>query len=188
METPDSGSHFYFGYVARAHGIRGEVRIQSDVDDPSAYTSLESLHLGKEAHDIRAYAVESLRWLDHGAAIVKLRQVASRNEAELLAGLRIYLDNKLLPHVEEGGFYYHDVIGFELIDGRHGLVSTITDIIELPAQDVFQLHIDGVEVLVPIVDAWIKRVDFEAGKIEVNLPEGLIDLYLEDRPKKARSE
>jgi 16S rRNA processing protein RimM len=188
MEAPDSGSHFYFGYVARAHGIRGEIRIQSDVDDPSVYTSLEILHLGKEQDNLRTHAVESFRWLDHGAAIVKLRKVESRNEAELLTGLRIYLDQKHLPQLEEGSFYYHDVIGFELVDSRHGPLSAITDIIELPAQDVFQLHIDGIEVLVPIVDDWIKLVDFEAGKIEVNVPEGLIDLYLEDRPPKALSD
>ena len=185
MEPVSSNSLFYFGYVARAHGIRGELRIKAEVDAPEHYSKLASIFIGKQPAFSKSYAVESLRWLEGRSAILKLKGVNTRNESEQLAGTSLYLDVGLLPRIESNSFYYHDVIGFDLVDKHEGTLASIQDIIELPGQDAFQLFIDGIEVLIPIVNDWILAVNFDTGQIEMQLPEGLVNLYLEDRPRKA---
>lgn len=182
---PDiSGPTFFrFGRVLKAHGIRGELRISADVDSVEPYGKVDTLYLALKNQQPRPFSVEVLRWQAGATALVKLKSVNTRNESELLAGAEIFLDEKWLPALEEDEFYYHDVIGFDLVDLSRGPLGPVQDVLELPAQDVFQIFIDSVEVLVPIVDDWIEAVDFEAKRIEVDLPPGLIELFLEDKPR-----
>ena len=64
------------------------------------------------------------------------------------------------------------------VDENGQSVGVCTDVLEYPHQSLFQIDHQGVEVLLPIVDELIRRVDREARRIVVSLPEGLLDVYL----------
>ncbi|MGK0127811.1 MAG: 16S rRNA processing protein RimM, partial [Candidatus Azotimanducaceae bacterium] len=76
-------------------------------------------------------------------------------------------------------FYFHEVIGYTLEDVNHGDVGEIVGINDRTAQALFEVDKDGIEIFIPMIDHFIKKIDRENRKVIVETPEGLIDLYLE---------
>jgi 16S rRNA processing protein RimM len=84
----------------------------------------------------------------------------------------------LLPKLSGNKFYYHEVIGYEIEDVNYGKVGHITGINDFTAQALFEIDKDGIQILVPVNDEIIKKVDHKNKIIIIDTPEGLIDLYL----------
>lgn len=100
-------------------------------------------------------------------------------EAQALAGHDLYLPLDLLPELTGNQFYFHEVTGFKVIDVEKGEIGIIQSIIEYPAQPLFSIMNGDKEILIPVIDPIIKKVDREQRTITIEAPNGLIDLYLE---------
>jgi 16S rRNA processing protein RimM len=85
----------------------------------------------------------------------------------------------LLPKLEGNKFYFHEVIGFSIEDKNFGIVGKIKGINDATAQALFEIDREGIEILIPMNDEFIVKVDREHQTIIVDTPEGLIDLYLD---------
>lgn len=116
--------------------------------------------------------------ISNNIGIVKFEDINSIEDTDSIISAPIYLPDELLPPLEEGQFYYHEVIGYKIQDSALGFVGEITDIITLPKNEIFSFIYQGVEVLAPLNDAVIRKIDHENKVVEVTLPEGLIDIYL----------
>ncbi|WP_316929035.1 ribosome maturation factor RimM [Nitritalea halalkaliphila] len=86
----------------------------------------------------------------------------------------------MLPPLEEDQYYYHDLVGFEVQDEQHGSIGTVDALYDLQTQNLLGVTYRGKEVLIPITDGILIRVDQRERKVYTRLPEGLLDLYLED--------
>jgi 16S rRNA processing protein RimM len=86
----------------------------------------------------------------------------------------------LLPKLEGDKFYFHEVIGFTINDQDFGEVGILQGINDSTAQSLFEIDRDGIEILIPMNDEFIVKVDRKNKTILLNTPEGLIDLYLEE--------
>ena len=95
-------------------------------------------------------------------------------------GNEIYSPLTLLPKLEGNKFYFHEVVGFSVIDEQKGDIGTLASVIDHPAQPLFQVMKNGIEILIPVIDPVIKRVDREQKTLFIEAPNGLIDLYLGD--------
>jgi 16S rRNA processing protein RimM len=104
--------------------------------------------------------------------------VTDEISADRIIGSELYLPLALLPALSGNKFYYHEVIGFKLIDSTHGHIGTITAINDSASQALFEAEKEGKQLLVPINDDIITKVDRERKTIHVSTPDGLIDLYL----------
>ena len=91
-----------------------------------------------------------------------------------------YLPLELLPQLEGNKFYYHEVIGFSMEDLHYGNIGVITGINDQSAQALFEVKKDTTELLIPMIDEFIKQVDRKNKKIIVQTPDGLIDMYLDE--------
>ena len=91
----------------------------------------------------------------------------------------LYLPLAALPKLEGNKFYYHEVIGFTIEDASFGTVGKIVSVNDTTAQPLFEVERGPIEILIPMNDDIIKKVDREHKKIHIEAPEGLIDLYLE---------
>ena len=89
----------------------------------------------------------------------------------------------LLPKLTGNQFYFHEVVGFRVVDSNHGDIGTLEQVIEYPAQPLFQIMKNGVEVLIPVIDEVIDKVDRDNKTIFITAPNGLIELYLDDLNK-----
>jgi 16S rRNA processing protein RimM len=85
-----------------------------------------------------------------------------------------------LPELGEDQYYYHELVGFEVIDDSLGLIGEVKVIYDMETQDLLGVEHKGKEVLIPIQDQIIQKVDKAAKKVYCSLPTGLIDIYLED--------
>lgn len=168
---------FYLGRVAKTHGIKGGVSIKLDVDDPTVYQDLEFMLLDIN-NTLTPFFIESMS-LSGDKAFVKFQDINDVETASGLMGVEVYLPLEFLPILTGTQFYFHEVIGYELIDTKKGSLGPIKSILEYSTSAIIQAFVGDKEVLIPIADEVIKEVDREGRKMVVEAPEGLIDMYLE---------
>ena len=167
---------FYLGRVAKTHGIKGEVTIRLDVDDPSAYRNMKFflLEINKV---LTPFFVEKVS-CSGDKFYVTIQDIKTVEAAAALTGKEVYLPLEMLPKLSGKQFYYHEVKGFTLVDEEHGELGPINDVLEYPTQAILQVFKDKKEVLIPILDHVIQKVDRQARKLYIKAPDGLIDMYL----------
>ena len=167
---------FQLGYIVRTHGIKGQVIAFFDVDFPEDYEELESVFLlinGK----LVPFFIDRIEPQAAAKFILKFEDLDTIQEAEKLKGVALYLPLTELPELEEDQFYFHEVIGYQVIDEAKGELGTVTDFFAMPNQDLMAMDFQGQEVLIPVADEIILRTDKANKKIFVKLPEGLLEVY-----------
>jgi 16S rRNA processing protein RimM len=150
------------GVVARAHGIKGEVRVHLHNPASHALDAAESVFIGE-----REYAIESARPVA-GACLVALAGVADRDAADALRGRPVSV-NRADIELEEGEVLLADLVGcrVELQDGSEwGVVSGL----ELGPQDRLVIRQGEVERQLPVVDEFLIDIDLEGRRIVVDPP------------------
>lgn len=168
---------YQLGNVVKTHGLRGELVFFLDTDDPSFYNEMESVFIEINGKLV-PFFIEYIQ-LQGDRALVALEDVEDISAASELVGKSLYLSLTKLPKLPKGQYYYHDLIGFEVFD-RDSYIGTVTEIFQIPNNHLLGVDHQGKEVLVPIEDKIIIDVDMEQRKISVRLPEGLINVYLEE--------
>ncbi|KAA1243889.1 ribosome maturation factor RimM [Aquimarina sp. RZ0] len=168
---------FYLGKIVSKFSFKGEVLIKLDTDDPESYIKMESVFVDYNKNLV-PFFIEKSSLHKSDLLRVKFEDIDSEEEADDLMKAKIYLPLDLLPELEGDKFYFHEVIGFKVIDQSYGEVGVVTNINDSTAQALFEIDHNGVEILIPMNDEFIDKVDRELKTIFVNTPEGLIDLYL----------
>jgi 16S rRNA processing protein RimM len=168
---------FYLGRVAKTHGIKGEVSIKIEADDPSAYQNMKYFFL--EINKVLTpFFVESLS-MNGDKFFVAVQDVKTVEKASELVGKVVYLPLEMLPKLKGNQFYFHEVVGFIVIDEVKGELGPINEILQYPTQAIIQIHKGEKEILLPVLNEIILKVDRKAKRLYVKAPEGLIDMYLE---------
>lgn len=168
---------FYLGKVTKPWGVKGQVVLFLDVDAPEDYAELDSAFV-----DVKGKLVPYFFHVDQlngNKAIVTFEEI-SAEQAAALCGHSLYLPLDLLPKLEGNKFYFHEVVGFSVIDSEKGNIGTLAQVIDYPAQPLFQVMKNEVEILIPVIDEVIDKVDREKKTLYITAPKGLIDLYLEN--------
>tara|TARA_B100000780_G_scaffold31982_1_gene20221 strand:- start:839 stop:1363 length:525 start_codon:yes stop_codon:yes gene_type:complete len=168
---------FYLGKIVTKYSFKGEVVIKLDTDEPELYKEMESVYVEFGSNLVPFFIQKSS--LHKGNQLrVQFEDVYSDEEADSILKCGIYLPMSLLPKLDGNKFYFHEVIGFTVVDLKFGEVGSIVHINDKAAQPLFEIDRDGKDVFIPMIDDFIKKVDRVNKKIEVETPEGLIDLYL----------
>lgn len=168
---------FYLGKIVRKHSFKGEVVIKLDTDEPELYSEMESVYVDL-GNTLVPFFIEKSSLHKGNQLRTKFEDVSSEEDADAILKSDIYLPLTLLPKLEGNKFYYHEVIGFTIIDKNFGEVGVVKNINEKAAQPLFEISRDDKEVFIPMVDDFIKKVDRVNKTISVETPEGLIELYL----------
>lgn len=166
---------YYLGKITKPYGLKGEVILFLDVDDPSEYADLDSAFVEIKGNLIPYFF--QIQNLNGNKATLAFEDI-SKEEALSLVGCELYLPLSNLPKLTGNQFYYHEVIGFKIIDSEYGDIGVLRTIIEYPAQPLLQIMKDETEILIPLIDQVIDKVDRAQKTIFITAPAGLIDLYL----------
>lgn len=164
------------GRITRTHGVRGAVVIAAYGETLGECNADERLFVCSETVSIpRPLTVEEIR--PHGRQWrVRFREVKSREAAESLVGLEIGVPEEQLPPLEEGEYYYYQLIGLKVETAAGRLLGTLQGIMEGPGHDVYVVVDEhGREWLLPAVSDVIRTIDLEGGRLVVDPPAGLID-------------
>jgi 16S rRNA processing protein RimM len=170
------------GRVVKAHGLSGELVVDVRTDDPQArFSPGNHLRLKPSRGGVdsatRECEVESSR--PHGARmLVRLVGVGDRDGADLLRGNLFVVDSADLPPITDPDeFYDHQLEGLAVrtVDGAE--VGSVTEVLHTAAGELLSVRTAaGAEVLVPFVSAIVSSVSLASGVIEIDPPDGLLDL------------
>ncbi|KOF02392.1 ribosome maturation factor RimM [Roseivirga seohaensis subsp. aquiponti] len=171
---------YHLGYIVKPHGLKGEVQVLLDVDYPDEYKTLESVFV-QQGQQLVPFFITAIS-LNGDKAIVRFEDTDSLDLAQSLKGCALYLPLSTLPEREEGDFYFHELVGLKLIDvNTDDAVGMIENVFEAGPQTLLSVkHKTSKEVLIPLTDELIKEIDKENNQIHMFVPEGLVDVYLED--------
>lgn len=167
------------GYIAKAHGVRGEMKAVLDVYDVREYRRKKILYGGKRGAPLSRLELESLRPQQKSDVIVRIKDIGNRDQAAAMIGTTLFIPADELPSLPEGHFYYFQVIGFDVHDETLGKLGTVKDFADGAAHDILIMTYEGREVLIPVIEHIVGRADFETKSLSVNLPEGLLEAYME---------
>ncbi|MEQ9300989.1 MAG: ribosome maturation factor RimM [Cyclobacteriaceae bacterium] len=167
---------YQLGYITKPHGLKGEVIAFLDVDFPEEYENLESVLLLRQ-NELVPFFVSSCAFQTGQRVRLRLEDVQSREEAEAIVGSPIHLPLSTLPDLTGDQFYYHDVVGFKLLDGN-AEIGTIDSIVSTGRQDLFSVRSPkNEEILVPITEGIVNELDREGKRVITTLPDGLVDVF-----------
>ena len=167
---------YFLGKITRRHGLAGNVILKLDTDQPSQYKNLDSIFV--EINGLLVpFFVEKTAFSKQDAL-----NISFKNSSEALVdqslGKNVYLPLSTLPKLSGKQFYYHEIIGFEIFDQDDNNCGVIRSVNDQTAQNYFVTNLDGKEVVIPLIKDWILEVNREERFIKMQLPEGLIDVFL----------
>lgn len=168
---------FYLGKIVKKYSFKGELLIKLDTDQPEIYDDLDAVFI-EVRNALIPFFIERSQLHKSNLLRVQFEGVNTENDADALLKSDVFLPLELLPKLEGNTFYFHEVIGFLITDKNYGDVGQIVGINDTTAQAIFEIEKDGKEILIPMNDDFILKVDRKTKTIFVETPEGLIDLYL----------
>ncbi|CDF80885.1 16S rRNA processing protein RimM [Formosa agariphila KMM 3901] len=170
---------FFLGKIVKKYSFKGELLIKLDTDEPELFEDMDSVFIDLR-NNLVPFFIESSQLHKSELLRIKFEDVDSEADADALLKSDLYLPLSFLPELEGNKFYFHEIIGFTVEDNNFGKVGIIKSINDSTAQALFEIDRDGIEILIPMNDEFISKVDKPNKTIFVETPEGLIDLYLED--------
>ena len=168
---------FYLGKIVRKYSFRGEVIIKLDTDQPQLYAKITHV-LADLGSNLIPFKIEKSLLQKGNQLRVKIEGISSEEQAEAILKTELYLPLDQLPKLTGNKFYFHEVIGFNMVDLNYGPVGKITGINDHSPQALFEVKQGEKEILIPLIDQFIKKVDRQTKTIQVETPEGLIEMYL----------
>ena len=160
------------GAIAGAFGVRGELRIKSFAatpEDIAAYGPL-STEDGSES-----YTLVLTGQTTKGALIARLSGVQTKEQADALRGVQLFVDRDRLPSLPDDEFYHADLVGLDVFDTGGAALGRVKSVQNHGASDLLEIHGPGLNatVLLPFTHAAVPTVDLSAGRIVADPPEGL---------------
>ena len=167
LELDRLDKRIVIGAIVAPHGVRGEFRVIPLTENPDMFRAMKYFFL----EDGRKMSVISARF-HKNVYLVKVNEVNSMDEAELLRGKKVLIDTADLPPLKKDQFYVSDLIGFSAYDVEGSLLGKLKDVLATGSNDVFVVaKADGSEILVPALKANIKEINMADKRILVKLPE-----------------
>ena len=163
------------GYVKAAHGIRGELYVQLYARQADWLDSLEKIYLlAPAALELKCWTIERARPHKEGL-IVLVEGVSDRNVSETMRKSGVYIEEQLLTAPAGETIFLKQILNFTVCDPQEVPLGTVVGFATNGAQDLLCVQTpEGGEVLIPFVEAFIVKIDFDKRSVKMDLPPGLI--------------
>jgi 16S rRNA processing protein RimM len=162
-----SGAQICVARIGAAHGVRGAVKLWTFTEDPMAVTQYGPLATKDGARKFEiAHAREA-----KGHLVATLKDVATRDQAERLNGLELYIPRSKLPATDADEYYHADLIGLSAVNAAFEPIGRVTAIHNFGAGDIIEIApAHGATMLLPFSNAVVPTVDLAAGRVVIELP------------------
>lgn len=157
--------------VVRSHGIKGQLKVRVETDNPKRFLPGESLLLTLEGR-IQEVTVEGFV-PQNRYGIIKLTEVSSLEEADRWRGADLAIPASRLRHLEPGRYYTFQLLGLAVVSPQGQHLGTISQIEETPSGDIYLVKDESGGFYVPARGDIIQRIDLERGVMEIRDVEGL---------------
>lgn len=169
---------FLLGRIVKVNKKTAEVIIATDVDDPTAHVDNEVLFIEIDG-GLVPFFTSQMELSGDDTYRLFFEDWGDPVKAQRLVGCKTFLPLTKLTALQDDQFYYHDLIGFHLTDKKLGNIGTIAEIFETPEQTLLQVFFKETEILIPLADDFFVSINKAKKRLTLDLPDGLIDLYLD---------
>jgi 16S rRNA processing protein RimM len=154
--------------IGAAHGVRGAVKLWTFTEDPLAVQSYGPLMTKDGARRFEIADVREAK--DHLVATFK--GIATRNDAEKLNGIELYVPREKLPATEDDEYYHADLIGLAAVNAADEPLGRVVAIHNFGAGDIIEIAPPkGTTMLLPFTNAVVPTVDIAGGRVVIELPQ-----------------
>lgn len=171
---------YYLGYISSGSSRGSKLTIKLDTDNPEYYKKLESVLIQMNTSDQTPvpFFIDKFLRLAGNELSLEIRLNNQLPDTTFLKGKQVYLPLSHLPELKGNKFYYHEIIGFNVEDKVKGSIGKVKDIFDGNAHPILVVMNGEKEILLPLNDSVVERLDKSSGVIYVTAPDGLVDLYL----------
>ena len=160
------------GKIVGAHGVKGTSKISVYVESLSIFKPGTALLICRPDGSETSYEINWVKPHSRGA-LLALKDLTSREQAKALVGSGLYIKRAGLPKLEDGAYYWFDLIGLEVYTSDDQYLGRLDSIIETGANDVYVIKKDDREMLIPALKSVVRSVDIGKKIMRVELPDGL---------------
>ncbi|MFA9463657.1 MAG: ribosome maturation factor RimM [Velocimicrobium sp.] len=163
------------GVISSTHGIRGEVKVFPTTDDSTRFKQLKEIILDT-GNEHLILEIESVRFFKQ-MAILKFKGFDSINDIEKYKGKDLLITRENAVPLAENEYFIYDIIGANVMLEDGTLLGSLEEVLVTGANDVYVVKdLQGREILLPVIDDCVKKVDIETKEVIVKLIPGLLDL------------
>jgi 16S rRNA processing protein RimM len=163
------------GKIVGAYGVRGTIRIQSYAELFEIFEP-DSTLLVISPDDIKArYQISWIKAHSQGT-LLTFREISSRDQAKALIGSKLYVERVRFPRLENGNYYWFELIGLNVYTSDDRYLGCLESIIETGANDVYVVKRNNLEILIPALKSVVRSIDIEQKIMRVELPDGLEEI------------
>ena len=174
MNNPaEKKDYVHIGKIVGVHGVKGTHKIRSYAESLDIFKPGDSLLIRDHRDQEATYEINWIK--PHtGVPLLSLKGVSERHQAEEMIGCELFIKKAELPELEEGVYYWSDLIGIDVYTTKEEFLGRIESIIETGSNDVYVVKNGEQEILIPALESVILNIDLDEKRMEVDLPEGLI--------------
>lgn len=167
---------FFLGTIVGKYSFKGEVLIKLETDSPKSYLDLEAV-LVNNPQGLVPFFIDIAQLHKTKLLRVKFEGVSNETEADQLIKKKVFLPLDQLPKLEGNRFYYHEIKDFIAIDQFEKKIGVIKSVNDSGPQALFMIDNNGTEILIPVHDNFITKLNREEKRIYLNLPDGLLEIF-----------
>ena len=164
------------GKIVGAHGLKGNIKVYSYAESLSVFEPGSSILVINTKGSKKTYKI---KWVKPHTRVflLSLKGIGSRDSAETLIGSELFIEKAKLPELEDGSYYWFDIIGLSVFTTDEQYLGKIESIISTGSNDVFVVKDPNKEqkneTLIPALESVVLEIDFKFKTMRVDLPEGL---------------
>jgi len=155
------------GIILKPKGLKGEVKVEVITDFPESFLSRREYYAGKSVDSVERLKVKKAA-LAGGFAWLFFEGIDNMEKAEALTGWQLFVEeDQLLPQPDNRA-YLHEIIGMKVLDRHRKEVGIVTNVIRMPAHEVYEVQVDGKKILLPAIDEFVE--EFSLGEKYIIIP------------------
>src|SRR4051812_25583360 len=170
-------NYFSIGKLVAVFGLNGEFILKHSLGKKTSLQGVDALFVEERKNSFIPYFIQKTSVKDHEHVFVKIEGIDNKEDARRLLQMGVYLEGTDFKKQASSGAPL-SLLGFTVHDKEQGILGVIEEIIEMPMQVLAKLVISEKEVLLPLNEQSIVKVDKKQQIVHVDLPEGLLEIYL----------
>jgi len=161
------------GKIVGIHGVKGNCKLLSYAESLSVFQPGSEVLVATSSGQKKYYEIN---WVKPHSRVdlMSLKGVSTRDQAQTIVGSELFIEKAQLPDLEEGSYYWYDLIGLDVFTVDEKYLGRVESIIRTGSNDVYVVKHNDSEILIPALESVVHEIDLQNNRIQVELPEGLV--------------
>ena len=162
------------GKISKSVGVKGEMKVALLTDSADRFRRLKSVWIGSGEETASEFSVQSVRETA-GGIVLQLGGIETRSQADERRGQLVFVADKEAVRPKKGSYFIHEIVGMKVVDEAGTLLGMVTEVMQLPANDVWVVKSGDKEVLIHAIREVIRSVNLGQKLVIIRPMEGMLD-------------